>query len=577
MMLGRSQIRNLINEAIYGKTAIVYHGSRTPPDELIKSFNAGGFQPGAGAGGLYGMGLYTVYDDKDLFVSHTGKGDYGPHVYKFKTNLNNFLALNEDTCKLVHGQILTVRQQLEKIKGTKIQIRDIENSNMSQLLDRPLSPKDELTGPIAKELSVYLMNDLVGMLFRGGNDGYVCLIFDDANTFPIAYASVEEVQAAGTIKNVNWEKIDKADIKNVLKRSATTRARPGKFIDKNLRDRTTGAYGMSELESSNVDVFLKRYEGVRKYIKINPDNITEQGYNAAKQKVLSGLQSVDNIREDQYKTYALEYVFFEEAISSASTLQGVVNIVEFDDLFDDFILGQHFGSMGSLSNKVTHKIGDIINAKYKDTDVQRLSNVLPELRITSNFMEKSNALYKATGSFNIVEIITRLLMDIIRYKKSDVDIVVFSNNTISLLKNLGSIGAIRSLTNELRDMIYTHSKKAGETAAKQINSGVNAEKAVINAVKNNKFLSVMVRHMRKASEDLNQIVIDFATNSYGMSGVTQSGEYVMLLVLQEAFSRVDKTKAREAMESIGYFVNQKLIPSRSASDIANILQAKLKS
>ena len=533
MMLGRSQIRNLINEAIYGKTAIVYHGSRTPPDELIKSFNAGGFQPGAGAGGLYGMGLYTVYDDKDLFVSHTGKGDYGPHVYKFKTNLNNFLALNEDTCKLVHGQILTVRQQLEKIKGTKIQIRDIENSNMSQLLDRPLSPKDELTGPIAKELSVYLMNDLVGMLFRGGNDGYVCLIFDDANTFPIAYASVEEVQAAGTIKNVNWEKIDKADIKYVLKRSATTRARPGKFIDKNLRDRTTGAYGMSELESSNVDVFLKRYEGVRKYIKINPDNITEQGYNAAKQKVLSGLQSVDNIREDQYKTYALEYVFFEEAISSASTLQGVVNIVEFDDLFDDFILGQHFGSMGSLSNKVTHKIRDIINA--------------------------------------------RLLMDIIRYKKSDVDIVVFSNNTISLLKNLGSIGAIRSLTNELRDMIYTHSKKAGETAAKQINSGVNAEKAVINAVKNNKFLSVMVRHMRKASEDLNQIVIDFATNSYGMSGVTQSGEYVMLLVLQEAFSRVDKTKAREAMESIGYFVNQKLIPFRSASDIANILQVKLKS
>ena len=61
MMLGRSQIRNLINEAIYGKTAIVYHGSRTPPDELIKSFNAGGFQPGAGAGGLYGMGLYTIF------------------------------------------------------------------------------------------------------------------------------------------------------------------------------------------------------------------------------------------------------------------------------------------------------------------------------------------------------------------------------------------------------------------------------------------------------------------------------------------------------------------------------------
>ena len=108
MILKRNDLRKLINEAIYGKTAIVYHGSRTPPAELIKSYNSGGFQPGGGAGGLYGMGLYTVYDDKDLFVSNTGKGRYGGNIYKFKTNLNNFLALNEDTCALVYGKVLTV-------------------------------------------------------------------------------------------------------------------------------------------------------------------------------------------------------------------------------------------------------------------------------------------------------------------------------------------------------------------------------------------------------------------------------------------------------------------------------------
>ena len=577
MMLGRSQIRNLINEAIYGKTAIVYHGSRTPPDELIKSFNAGGFQPGAGAGGLYGMGLYTVYDDKDLFVSNTGTGAYGGYVYKFKTSLNNFLALNEDTCKLVHGKVLTVRQQLEKIKGVKTQIRDIENSNISQLLDRPPSPKDELTGSIAKELSVYLMNDIVGMLFRGSNDGYVCLIFDDANTYPVAHATVDEVQAAGTIKNVNWESIDKSDIKNVVKRSATTTAQPGKFMSNNLRDRESGAYGMSELEQSNVEVFLKRYQSLKKHIKINADTIPEEGYLYLKQKVLSGLESVDNIREDQYKKYALEVLFFEKALSTASTLQGIINVIEFDDLFDDVIMGDRFGTELLLSNQASQMIRDIIQKKHKGSDVQTLSNILPGLRLTSSFIDKTKALYDTTGGFNIIPLIVNQLLNLIRYKKSNVDKFVFANNMIGPLIKINSKDGIRFLENDLRDMLDSEAEKAGKAAAKQINSGVKTEKAVIDAVKNNKLLFVVIRHMRKASKELNKIIVGFAEYSYNMSGVTQSGEYVMLLVLQKAFERVDKTKAREAMESIGYFVNQKLIPSRSASDIANILQAKLKS
>ena len=576
-MLGRSQIRYLINEAIYGKTAIVYHGSRTPPPELIKSFNAGGFQPGKGAGGLYGMGLYTVYDDKDLFVSNTGTGDYGENIYKFKTNLNNFLALNEDTCKLVHGQVLTVRQQLEKMKSVKTQIRDIEDSSMSHLLDASLPKKDTFTGSIAKELSVYLMNDIIGMLFRGSNDGYVCLIFDDANTFPIAHATVDEIQAAGTIKKVNWKKISKSDIKNVVKRSATTTAQPGKFMSNNLRDRESGAYGMSELEQSNVEVFLKRYQTLKKHIKINADVIPEEGYLYLKQKVISGLESVDNIREDQYKKYALEVLFFEKALSTASTLQGIINVIEFDDLFDDVILGERFGTELALSNQANQMISTIINTKYKNADIQTISNILPDLRITSNFTEKTKALHDATGSFNIVSVIISNLLILIRYKKSNVDKFVFANNMIGTLIKLNSEDGIRFLENDIRDMLGTEAAKAGKAAAKQINSGVKAEKAVIDAVKNNKLLFVVMRHMRKASKDLNKIIAGFAEYSYEMSGVTQAGEYVMLLVLQEAFSRVDKTKAREAMESIGYFVNQKLIPALSASDIANTLQVKLKS
>ncbi len=577
MMLGRSQIRNLINEAIYGKSAIVYHGSRTPPDELIKSYNAGGFQPGKGAGGLYGMGLYTVYDDKDLFVSNTGTGDYGENVYKFKTNLNNFLALNEDTCKLVHGQILTVRQQLEKMQSVKTQIRDIENSNASHLLDASLAKKDTYTGSIAKVLSVYLMNDIVGMLFRGSNDGYVCLIFDDANTFPVAYATVDEIQAAGTIKKVNWKKISKSDIENVVKRSATTTAQPGKFMSNNLRDRDSGAYGMTDLEQSNVDVFLKRYQGLKKHIKINADVIPEEGYLHLKQKVLAGLKSVDNIREDQYKEYAIELMFFEKALSTASTLQGVINVVEFDDVFDGMIIGERFGTELELGNQVGAKIRSIIDSNYKDASIQTLSSILSKLRVTRSFIEKTKALYNAVGtSFNIIGLITNGLLNLVRYKESNVDKFVLANNMIGPLIKMSSKDGVRFLENELRDILNTEAEKAGKEAADQINNGIKPSDAIINAVNNNRLLSVVVRYMRNASKDLNKIIAGFAEYSYDMSGVTQAGEYVMLLVLQEAFKNVNKTNARAAYDSLAYFLNKKLIPTESTYGLTQILQSKLK-
>jgi len=577
MMLGRNQIRNLINEAIYGKSAIVYHGSRTPPDELIKSYNAGGFQPGKGAGGLYGMGLYTVYDDKDLFVSNTGTGDYGENVYKFKTNLNNFLALNEDTCKLVHGQILTVRQQLEKMQSVKTQIRDIENSNASHLLDASLAKKDTYTGSIAKVLSVYLMNDIVGMLFRGSNDGYVCLIFDDANTFPVAYATVDEIQAAGTIKKVNWKKISKSDIENVVKRSATTTAQPGKFMSNNLRDRDSGAYGMTDLEQSNVDVFLKRYQGLKKHIKINADVIPEEGYLHLKQKVLAGLKSVDNIREDQYKEYAIELMFFEKALSTASTLQGVINVVEFDDVFDGMIIGERFGTELELGNQVGAKIRSIIDSNYKDASIQTLSSILSKLRVTRSFIEKTKALYNAVGtSFNIIGLITNGLLNLVRYKESNVDKFVLANNMIGPLIKMSSKDGVRFLENELRDILNTEAKKAGKEAADQINNGIKPSDAIINAVNNNRLLSVVVRYMRNASKDLNKIIAGFAEYSYDMSGVTQAGEYVMLLVLQEAFKNVNKTNARAAYDSLAYFLNKKLIPTESTYGLTQILQSKLK-
>jgi len=575
MILERKQLRKLINEAIYGKTAIVYHGSRTPPVELIKSYNSGGFQPGGGAGGLYGMGLYTVYDDKDLFVSNTGTGSYGPYVYKFKTNLNNFLALNEDTCKLVHGKVLTVRQQLEKMQNVRTQISDIENSKNAHLLDASLPEKDVLSGGWAKVLSVFLMNDIVGMLFRGSNDGYVCLIFDDANTFPVAHTTVDEIQAAGTIKNVNWKRIDKSSIKNVLKRSATTTARPGKFISNNLRDRSKGI-GLTELELSNVEVFLKRYQGLKKYIKINADVIQEEGYHYLKQKVLSSFSVVDGTTEDQYKKYALEILFFEKALSTASTLQGIINVIEFDDVFDDAILGDRFGQETIIGNRAKEKAREIIRAKYKSADVETLGGALLELRISPQFVKKTKGLYQSTGSFNITATIIAELLSIVKLRKDSVDILSFANRVLPVLKKLGEKETIRVLSNELYYIFGRESEKAGKEAANKINSGVKPANAIINAVNNNRLLSVVMRYMRNASKALSELIVSMANLTYGMDGVTKPGEYAMFLVLIEAFKKVDKEHAMAAYNSLGYFLNKRFIPSESVEGLIDKLRPKLR-
>jgi hypothetical protein len=61
----RSLIREtLLTEEVYGAQAVVYHGTKADPLELIGALLNDNFTPGKGAGAMYGKGLYTVYDLK---------------------------------------------------------------------------------------------------------------------------------------------------------------------------------------------------------------------------------------------------------------------------------------------------------------------------------------------------------------------------------------------------------------------------------------------------------------------------------------------------------------------------------
>jgi len=145
-----------------------------------------------------------------------------------------------------------------------------------------------------------------------------------------------------------------------------------------------------------------------------------------------------------------------------------------------------------------------------------------------------------------------------------------------LLKKLGENETIRLLSNDLYDMFGRETEKAGKEAANQINSGNKPVDAIINALNNNRLLSVVVRYMSSANKDLNELIVSMAKSTYGMDGVTKPVEYVVFLVLEEAFEKVDKTKARDAFDSLPYFLKEKLIPSESTYFFTRILQSKLK-
>ncbi len=78
----------ILNEKIYGGLATVYHGSYSNPDLFYKER----FQPGNGAGSMYGDGIYSVYDL--LSGTNTEKGSYGPYIIKMVASTYRVVNFN---------------------------------------------------------------------------------------------------------------------------------------------------------------------------------------------------------------------------------------------------------------------------------------------------------------------------------------------------------------------------------------------------------------------------------------------------------------------------------------------------
>ena len=188
----------LLTERAYGAQAVVYHGSKTPPDVLIPAFLSDTFEPGRGAGTMYGKALYCVYDVEG---TGTGYGEYGNYVYKFKVNLYGFICFDPDVAQLVYKRPLTPVEQAQEL-------------GLDQTLIEKLSEiraYGRYTSTAAKPASKFLKGKVKGLIFTGEQDGKVAVVYDQTIAVPFGWKKISDK---------SWTAIDKTLLKPALKKSA---------------------------------------------------------------------------------------------------------------------------------------------------------------------------------------------------------------------------------------------------------------------------------------------------------------------------------------------------------------------
>ena len=240
MKLLESLIREvLLTEEVFGAQAFVYHGSSTPPKEMLDILVQNKFDPGHGSGEMYGAGLYTVYEPDPS--SPTFQGFYGDWLYKLKINLHGFIIFDPDICQKVYGKSMSPLEQLDMLgmgevkERAKFHLEMIKNDLILSILD-DIEQKEGnvLSSSEADKLSDVLKKFVKGIIFTGRTDGKVCVIYDTAATVPVGWKKTkltQEYLKAGYTKpqDVPFEPFNRESIKPSISRSAMGDFTPGRF------------------------------------------------------------------------------------------------------------------------------------------------------------------------------------------------------------------------------------------------------------------------------------------------------------------------------------------------------------
>ena len=197
----RSLIREtLLTEEVYGAQAVVYHGTNADPLDLVSALLDDEFDPGRGAGSMYGEGLYTVYDLKG---TQTERGDYGPNIIKLKLNLYGYIIFDPEVALKVYKAPLSIVEQAQEVGADE----DVIEKLRSVKIDR-----SSFTSDAARFASKFLRGRVKGIVYTGSRDGRCALVYDPTTAVPIAWKNV---------RDRSWTPVDRASIKPALRRSAS--------------------------------------------------------------------------------------------------------------------------------------------------------------------------------------------------------------------------------------------------------------------------------------------------------------------------------------------------------------------
>jgi len=167
----------ILNEEIYGNIGTVYHRSKSTPENITKWLEKNEWKSGAGAGNLYGPGLYTVFTK-----SSNNKG-YGEYLYRIHIKgIKNFFIFLPEVYNKVWGTNKSYNEIIaEQNKRFK--------TNIKKYTDFIIS-------------GTKLHSKCAGIIFHGNHDGDVCIIFEPKNAIFRKYS----VDDGKTWQDINMSK-----------------------------------------------------------------------------------------------------------------------------------------------------------------------------------------------------------------------------------------------------------------------------------------------------------------------------------------------------------------------------------
>jgi hypothetical protein len=178
----------LLLERIVGNTGWVYHRTKENPEDsdIVKY----GIKPSSNQSAMYGKGLYCCYDfDQQL---KSGMKRYGAYILKGKIDLNGFAILDKDVFRLANP-----RGDFEKhLKEIGTHIGEFE---------RILPYTSNIANKIWKKCK---QNGYNGIIFYGGTDGKVAVIWNRRNFIPYQYTKDD---------GKSWEKLS-PDISSIKRK-----------------------------------------------------------------------------------------------------------------------------------------------------------------------------------------------------------------------------------------------------------------------------------------------------------------------------------------------------------------------